>query len=538
MSQRQLAFILCICINIAKLSCVPAQTCKSIDNVNANNNYILPAYAIASLASQLPNSTLCEKELQSFRDAVDERIFWSLKVLDSSGTFQSGFLFGNNFWLGSRIQCVDAMNNIPLQISQRHSLNKTLYHNSQMEIPPFSDSCSPHIIKIVFLYADNKVWTSKVTSNFIFQIVTNASLSVDTFFFLSGFLMSYFYLKDKMDKNRMQPLTFRAKLNEFLIMVIRRFIRLTPAYVMTLLISQLSSTWLDKISPFYLYERPHENCPKYWWKNLLYINNFSPIKNMCMSWSWYLSADMQFFIIGLALLILSTTYFVIAVVILVSLLIGSIIFTGYLSYIYEFIPTFDEQQRLADVLYFPSWVRISPYIIGIIIGYISIRLNGKFVLKRRTVILCWCLGSACNLSMLFGIYKRQVPILYSTFYIAFHRGIWAIGIAWIVIACLTQHGGIINDILSFKGWVPFSRLSYCAYLINPFIIHFFHLQTERSVHFELISMIVTSIGFLGIIYFCSYILSLLAETPYSLLLRKIMQTRNRLKYKWRNSEKL
>ncbi|KAL0106559.1 hypothetical protein PUN28_016332 [Cardiocondyla obscurior] len=155
-------------------------------------------------------------------------------------------------------------------------------------------------------YIDNKVWTWKSSHSFISQIFLNSHIGVDTYFFLSGLLVTYFYIKDKVDKDRVQPLTYRAKINEFFILVIRRFIRLTPAYIATVIISQLSFTWFDKISQFYLHERPQETCSKYWWRNLLYINNLFSFDSMCLSWSWYLSADMQFFMITAALLILST----------------------------------------------------------------------------------------------------------------------------------------------------------------------------------------------------------------------------------------
>jgi len=72
--QWQLAFILCICTNLAILFCVFAQTQK----INATRIEILPVYAIASKADFL-NSTTCGKELRIFRDAVDQRILWSLK---------------------------------------------------------------------------------------------------------------------------------------------------------------------------------------------------------------------------------------------------------------------------------------------------------------------------------------------------------------------------------------------------------------------------------------------------------------------------
>lgn len=42
----------------------------------------------------------------------------------------------------------------------------------------------------------------------------------------------------------------------------------------------------------------------------------------------------------------------------------------------------DEQIRLLSVLYDPPWIRIGPYIIGIITAYIVRRVNKELVLKR------------------------------------------------------------------------------------------------------------------------------------------------------------
>lgn len=56
--------------------------------------------------------------------------------------------------------------------------------------------------------------------------------------------------------------------------------RLTPTYMMVIAIAQLNWTSFDKTSQFYVHERLHETCSKYWWRNLLYINNLFGLKTM------------------------------------------------------------------------------------------------------------------------------------------------------------------------------------------------------------------------------------------------------------------
>lgn len=58
-------------------------------------------------------------------------------VLESSGTPGPGFLYGNNYWLGSRTQCHDTMNKDSLQIKEEDLINNTRYRDPQKEFPPF-----------------------------------------------------------------------------------------------------------------------------------------------------------------------------------------------------------------------------------------------------------------------------------------------------------------------------------------------------------------------------------------------------------------
>ncbi|KAI4502974.1 hypothetical protein M0802_002018, partial [Mischocyttarus mexicanus] len=170
--------------------------------------------------------------------------------------------------------------------------------------------------------------------------------------------------------------------------------RLTPTYMIVLGLIEINSTWYSKTSEFYVTERPNENCQKYWWRNMLYIQNFFPHKEMCMSWSWFLANDI-----------------------------------------------FDQQYKLLDEIYVCPWIRIGPYLVGVITGYILVKLKNKLKLDKKTLILFWILGSSLNLIMVFGLHQKRIPILTAAFYIALGKTVWAIGIAWLLIACCTNNGG-------------------------------------------------------------------------------------------------
>jgi len=65
---------------------------------------------------------------------------------------------------------------------------------------------------------------------------------------------------------------------------------------------------------------------------------------------------------------------------------------------------------------------------------------------QKIIILYWFLAGACNISvLLFFLYNHlylYMSVLATSIYIALHKILWAISIAWIVIACSTKHGGL------------------------------------------------------------------------------------------------
>lgn len=72
---------------------------------------------------------------------------------------------------------------------------------------------------------------------------------------------------------------------------------------------------------------------------------------------------------------------------------------------------------------------------------------------------------------------------------------WGLCIGWIVIACFYGYGGPINAILSYKGLLPLSRLTFCAYLIHPVIMVITSFQLDGPYHLHnavVVSIIVLS----------------------------------------------
>ncbi|VDO82456.1 unnamed protein product [Haemonchus placei] len=101
------------------------------------------------------------------------------------------------------------------------------------------------------------------------QVIVQATLAVDSFFFLSGLLASYLFfkklLKDKVIRNARNPLMW-------LMIYVKRYTRLTPTYAVIMLFDVTLFTYVTS-GPFW---RPIEQqgCRISWWTNFIYMNNF------------------------------------------------------------------------------------------------------------------------------------------------------------------------------------------------------------------------------------------------------------------------
>jgi len=101
----------------------------------------------------------------------------------------------------------------------------------------------------------------------------------------------------------------------------------------------------------------------------------------------------------------------------------------------------------------------------------------------------WTCSTGINLALMFGLinYTKTAelpPKVLNFLYAAFGRTLWAAGVGWVIFACVNGYGGVVNKFLSWKIWLPFSRLTYCAYLLHPLVIHGFYQSRSQPQYFD------------------------------------------------------
>lgn len=143
-----------------------------------------------------------------------------------------------------------------------------------------------HTCIVVFKYSDNMGYRKIVEKEFFFETIKNGAFSVDTFFFMSGLLVSYLYFRTnaKGDLSRLTQGTqgFAAGFLKFCGFLVYRFCRLTTPYMFVLGVVLVSMRWFHANSVFEPPTADHVNCAEYWWRNLLYINTLYPVDQMVM----------------------------------------------------------------------------------------------------------------------------------------------------------------------------------------------------------------------------------------------------------------
>jgi peptidoglycan/LPS O-acetylase OafA/YrhL len=331
------------------------------------------------------------------------------------------------------------------------------------------------------------------------MVIIGAFCAVDTFFFISGFLGAYTMLR-KLEKAYKKTLS----VGMYCVMVLHRYLRLTPIYAFALLVYMRLTPYLAD-GPFYHAQTAGAAtfCNKWWWSNLLYINNVVPFDtpgaSTCMGWSWYLANDFQFFLITPFLLAVYLASKRAGVLLITVLIVGCIGANGYLSWHFKAdISPMSEAYSLN--IYARPYARIAPYLVGILLGCYFHERKKDFVAEQKaeqqrrgtkgplittlpkdqlTWVRVLLYVASAVLMVLFDAvliwdnYRRAEGGVFGVgtwsqtgknVFNAFQRTSYAVGLAGVCHCFFTGHGGPIKAFLEHHFFDILAKLSYGAYL--------------------------------------------------------------------------
>lgn len=364
----------------------------------------------------------------------------------------------------------------------------------------------------------------RISSWFIFH----GDLFVDTFFILSGMLVSY-GLSSQLDKRKINP--------GFVIFA--RYVRLTPVFAFLVFFYASMFNHIATGPLWKLIVTPETaDCRKNWWINILYLNNYISTDHMCMVHSWYLSCDFHYFIVGIFLILLIRRNRRLGLTILSVLFILSIVIPFLLTLLLQrpalvrFYPLTLVAPKVDidfQLTYIKSHTRASSYIVGMWLGlvyYAKKDMQDFKISKLRSHLI-----TSISILLLFGgmssgalFYNPYIPYSAwaSALYAGLHRPAWAFGSAGLFYAASFGHAGILRAFLSWRPWLPLSKLVYGAYLCHMV----FQFRSVASVtgtrHFSYIDVVQLTFGDWMAAFSVALILYLLIEAPVRNLFRDLM----------------
>ncbi|XP_055381396.1 uncharacterized protein LOC129611982 [Condylostylus longicornis] len=173
--------------------------------------------------------------------ALNRNELWALKVLDASGNPTSSFIYGQNFWVGSRTEC-ERLNN-------EFRINAINPKNSKLSS---EKSKFPMEYVVIFAnYTDDQ------------QFTQFGRHTVDIFFYIGAMILVYNFLQNEKQILEINENGFIKNSIKFLRLLLNRYIRLTPGLLLTMGLSHLTALYLKENSQYYISEEQDLYCKSY-----------------------------------------------------------------------------------------------------------------------------------------------------------------------------------------------------------------------------------------------------------------------------------
>ncbi|XP_055920543.1 nose resistant to fluoxetine protein 6-like [Eupeodes corollae] len=385
-----------------------------------------------------------------------------------------------------------------------------------------------HVVWYMYFTVSNKTFLISYAEKAFFQYVSTAPLLVDLFFTISGFLQTYNFIKNESKLDVIRKSSFGENVKAYGKLALHRYLRLAPMYLVLSGIVAVFTSYIEDVSVFHISDRYDQVCSKYWWRNVLFIQNFFSHTELCLNWSWSLACEMQFFCLLTGLLFVYAKHPKIVKNVIAGGLIATIGWTYVVGFRSRYQLSFDVALHTGTEIYINPFIRIMPYIMGAIAGWYLVENNGKFEIGTTTEKCMWNMAIVAFFACIYSTIKRDMSFLSTITLLVVGRVTFSVAVCWMIIGSATGRGIWWSRILECKMFQHLNKLSYAIYLLNPFVISFVFSLSNTSSHADPLQLSVMTSGFVVIVYLTSIVFSLAFEMPYcnwsSTILKKKLKT--------------
>ncbi|XP_018325878.1 nose resistant to fluoxetine protein 6 [Agrilus planipennis] len=355
-----------------------------------------------------------------------------------------------------------------------------------------------------------------------------ASLYTDPFIMMSGTLTAYSFIS-KLKKSEKINIV-----NEY----VSRIMRILPTLGALILFCTFLLPFLSN-GPYWNQVVTHHSdiCKQHWWRNLLFIHNYFGFENMCLTHTHHTGIDTQLFFLSPFLVLMIWKWprrgslGLIAIAIISTIMRFLATYTKNLSNYIHYGTSIQQLFRTADYMYIIPAHRLTVYVMGIFLGYMlhtcqGIKLNKFHLWIGHVVALLFFVISLAGPSFM-GHFQYVYNPLDAAWYAAIVPIFWCLSFAWIIFTHQMGYKSLAGDVLSWRGFLFTTRISYTVYL-TQFPVFFFNVGVTR--HSDYYGFFLKNINIKETfwIILLSTILTLLIEMPFNNI-RNIVFSKQRTK---------
>ena len=368
---------------------------------------------------------------------------------------------------------------------------------------------------------------SSAHEDFGFSLITAGTLSVDTFFMLSGFFSILGVWKEVGKPG--------GKAINILKCYLHRYIRLLPLYTIIILISiYIMPLFVFGPANFFI-DDIARTCKEKWWWNLLYINNAQSMATECLVWTWYLANDMQMFLLAPILVYIycmRPMWGIMSVGLLATLSsILQIVFIVKDNWMASMLSL----QAAPGAYYQRPWMRINTYLVGIIGAWIYLSYkedpgasgylhpaafrNIAFKIRNSAPVryIYYILGFTLTFLAVFLMFPFvHLPITNraaNALFLWLYRPAFVIGLIMVLFPVLVGHGRPLLVFLGAPFFAPLGRMTYGVYMIHLEIFYYLIGIQEAAQYYTFHMVFFWTARIIFISYFVSMFLTLVLEAP-------------------------
>ncbi|KAI5724799.1 hypothetical protein M8J77_007310 [Diaphorina citri] len=370
-------------------------------------------------------------------------------------------------------------------------------------------------------FAKNLEVYEQALHNIEYFWLSSGTHMLDTFFFISGFLLAWGIIQ-KLNKNR--TLNYST-------MILNRVVRMYPMYILIIAFTIWVLPYVGEGPMWKPYaEAESQYCKQSWWQNLLFVSTLNDYGDLCIASSWYVSTDFQLFLISLVLIYvvskLSTyrAHILIGSLLLAHLLPSLIIYlTNAASLWILSIREMREHCRIPGGYvrrtYNKFYIRIPPYIYGVCAAYFTdymVKKNMTFTLIQKSIMAI----IAGFLSLVIFYIGAQFSLAHHEYNVWEHviyaiplRAVWSSVLLTGIVVHQCSGYGVFSSFLANPVLVILGRLSYHLYLINFVIIPLDIYMGQSSSYVNLYLFTLRCCGDILLITGLAYFSTMLIEPP-------------------------